>query len=79
MYLLFIFFFTKYENEWKEHNFQRWKDQQNLFLKKKKKLSKINDIATNKILVSKKESYIKKGCLNTSLGIMVMMSVDHYV
>ena len=45
---------------------------------KNKKLSKIDDIDVNKILVSKKESYGKKTHLNTSLGIMIMMSLDHY-
>ena len=47
---------------------------------KNKKLSKIDDIDVNKILVSKKESYGKKKAhLNTSVGIMMMMSLDHYV
>ena len=41
---------------------------------KSKKLFKTVDIAVNKILVSKKESYgKKKNHLNTSLDIMMMM------
>ena len=46
---------------------------------KVKKLFKIEDIDINKILVSKKESYRKKILLNTSLDIMMTMSLDHYV
>ena len=46
---------------------------------KNKKLFKIDDIDINKILVSKKESYGKKIHLNTSLDIMMMMSLDHFL
>ena len=47
---------------------------------KSKKLSKIDGIDVNKILISKKEAYGKKKAhLNTSLDIMTMMSLDHYV
>ena len=45
---------------------------------KNKKLFSLNDIDTNKILVSKKESYGTKS-LNTSLDIMMMRLLDHYV
>ena len=47
---------------------------------KNKKLSKIDDIGVNKILISEKEACGKKS-LNTSLDIMSldMMSLDHYV
>ena len=44
-----------------------------------KKLFNIDDIDANKILVSKKEPYHKKVDLNTLLGIMIMMALDHYV
>ena len=45
-----------------------------------KKLFKTKEIDVNKILVSKKESYgTQKIHLNTSLDIMMMMSLDHYV
>ena len=47
---------------------------------KEKKQSKIDDIDVNKILISKKEAYfVQKSNLNTSLGIMMMISLDHYV
>ena len=46
---------------------------------KNKKLFNLNDIDANKILVSKKESYGTKNLLNTSLDIMMMMLLDHYV
>ena len=45
---------------------------------KNKKLSKIDDIDVNKILISKKKHIVKKAHLNT-LDIMTMMSLDHYV
>ena len=45
-----------------------------------KKLPEIDDIDANKMLISKKETYgKKKSHLNTSLGIIMMMSLDHYV
>ena len=37
------------------------------------------NIDVNKILVSKKESYGTKIYLNTSLDIMMVMFLDHYV
>ena len=46
---------------------------------KNKKLFNIDDIDVNKILVSKKEAYVKKAGLNTSLDIVTIMSLDHYV
>ena len=46
---------------------------------KRKKVFNIDDIDVNKILVSKKESYDKKSHLNTSLDIMKVISLDHYV
>ena len=69
-----FFFPTKYKNEWKEHNLQRWKYQKSNFYENKK-LSKTDYIDFNKILVSKKESYDKKIHL---LDIM-MVSLEHYV
>ena len=44
-----------------------------------KKLFSLNDIHVNNILVSKKESYGTKTHLNTSLDIMMVMLLDHYV
>ena len=46
---------------------------------KNKKPFNLNDIDVNKILISKKESYCTKIYLNTSLDIMMMMLLDHYV
>ena len=46
---------------------------------KNKKLFHLNDMDANKTLVSKKESYGTKIYLNTSLDIMMMMLLDHYV
>ena len=46
---------------------------------KNKKLFSFNDIDVNKILVSKRESYGTKIRLNTSLDIMMVMLLDHYV
>ena len=45
---------------------------------KKKKPSKIDEIDVDKILLSKRESYGKKGLLKY-LDIMITMSLDHYV
>ena len=42
---------------------------------KNEKLFNLHDIDVNKILVSKKESY----GTNTSLDVMMMMLLDHYV
>ena len=65
----FLNFFTQYKNEWEES-------------KKSKKLTKvifiktkdgIDGIDVNKTLVSEKDH------LNTLLGIMIMMTLDHYV
>ena len=46
---------------------------------KSKKLFSVNDIDVNKILVSKKEYMVQKNHLNTSLDIMMVMLLDHYV
>ena len=45
---------------------------------KNKKPYKINEIDVDKILLSKRESYGKKGSLKY-LDIMITMSLDHYV
>ena len=46
---------------------------------KKNKLFKTNDIDINKILVSKKNLFVKKAHSNTLLDIMVMMTLNDYV
>ena len=45
---------------------------------KNKKINIIEEFDTNKILVSKKESYDTKSHLNSLLDIMIML-LDHYV
>ena len=52
----FLLFFTRYKNEWKEHNFQRQKDLKSNFYRNKK-LFKIDNINANKILASKNKPY----------------------
>ena len=44
---------------------------------KTKKLFQIHDI--DRILVSKRESYLKKIHSNILLGMMIMTALDHYV
>ena len=46
---------------------------------KNKKLIPMNNADVNKILVSKRESYGTKIHLNNLLGIMTMITLDHYV
>ena len=48
-------------------------------LYKNEKLSKIDETDVDKILVSKKNHMVQKIHLNTSLDIMVMVSLDNYV
>ena len=49
------------------------------FYYKNKKIFSINNIDINKILVSKKETMVNIIHLNTLLGIMMMMLLDHYI
>ena len=46
---------------------------------KNKKFFNLNDTDVNKMLVSKKNHMVQKNHLNTSLDIMVMMLLYHYV
>ena len=46
---------------------------------KNKKIFNIDDIDVNKILVSKKKHTVNIIHLNTLLGIMIMMLLDHYI
>ena len=46
---------------------------------KNKKLFSLNDIDVNKILVLKKNHMVQKFHLNTSLDIMMVMLLDHYI
>ena len=45
---------------------------------KNKKIFNIDDIDVNKILVSKKNNMVNIIHLNTLLGIMIIMLLDHY-
>ena len=62
----------------KNINFDDKKIKRNEFYKNKK-VTWIDDIDVNKILVSKKENMVRKIHLNTLLDIMIMMLLDHYV
>ena len=46
---------------------------------KNKELFNIHDLDVNRILISKKEAYGKKNHLNTTLDMMIMTSLNHYV
>ena len=73
----FLLFFTKYNNEWKEHKFWRQKNQKKWFLQNQTGF-KIDEIDVNKILVSKKSHMVQISLSNISLDIMMMMLLDHY-
>ena len=46
---------------------------------KNKSVFRIEDIDVNKIFVSKKNPMVQKKLLNTLLGIMIKMKLNHYV
>ena len=56
-----------YNNEWKEHKFWGQKNQKSDFYKNKK-ISSIDDVDVNKILVSKKEPYGATNSLKYFIG-----------
>ena len=62
----------------KNINFDDKKIKRNEFYKNKK-VTWIDDIDVNKILVFKKENMVRKIHLNTLLDIMIMMLLEHYV
>ena len=74
---MFTFFLPSKRMSGKSINFDDKKISKSNFYKNK--IFNIYDLDVNKILVSKKESYGKKNYLNTSLDIMMMMSLDQYV
>ena len=49
------------------------------FYSKNKKIFNIDDIDVNKILVSKKNNMVNIIHLNTLLGIMITVLLDHYI
>ena len=61
------FFFTNYKNEWKERKFRRQKNKKSDFYKNKK-ITNIDDIDANKILVSKEELYGTKNSFKYFIG-----------
>ena len=64
----------------KNINFDGKKIQKSDFYKNKK-ITKIDDIDVNKVLVSKKNHMVQKIHVNTlsDIMIMIMMLLDHYV
>ena len=50
------FFFTQYKYDWKGRKFRRQNNKKNDFYKNKK-VTKIDEIDVNKILISKEEPY----------------------
>ena len=74
-----LFFFTVYKNERKEHKFWQQKYQEKRLTQQKQKNVNIGYIDVNKILVSKKNNMVNIIHLNTLVGIMIMMVLDHYI
>ena len=60
-------------------NFNYKKINKSDFYNKDKKIFNIDDIDANKILVSKKNNMVNIIHLNTLLGIMIMVLLDHYI
>ena len=56
-----------YKNEWKKHKFWRQKNKKSEFYKKKK-VTKLDDIDFNKILVSNEETYGTKKSFKYFIG-----------
>ena len=63
----------------KNINFDNKNIKKSDFYNKNKKIFNIDDIDVNKILVSKKNNMVNIIHLNTLLGIMIMMLLDHYI
>ena len=63
----------------KKINFDNKNIKKSDFYNKNKKIFNIDDIDVNKILVSKKNNMVNIIHLNTLLGIMIMMLLDHYI
>ena len=73
-----LFLFIVYKNGWEEHKFWRKKIQKSDSYENKK-VTSIDDVDVNKILVSKKEPYGTKNVLKYFIGYMIMILLDHYV
>ena len=77
---ILLFFFTEYKNEWKQKKFRRKKNKKSDFYNNNnKKIFNLYGIDVNQISVSKKENVVNIIHLNTLLGMMIMMLLDHYV
>ena len=63
----------------KSINFDNKNIKKSDFYNKNKKIFNIDDIDVNKILFSKKNNMANIIHLNTLLGIIIMMLLDHYV
>ena len=63
----------------KSINFDNKNIKKSDFYNKNKKIFNIDDIDVNKILFSKKNNMVNIIHLNTLLGIMIMMLLDHYI
>ena len=63
----------------KNINFDNKNIKKATFTIKTKKIFNIDDIDVNKILVSKKNNMVNIIHLNTLLGIMIMVLLDHYI
>ena len=63
----------------KNVNFDNKNIKKSDFYNKNKKIFNIDDIDVNKILVSKKNNMANIIHLNTLLGIMIMVLLDHYI
>ena len=63
----------------KSINFDNKNIKKSDFYNKNKKIFNIDDIDVNKILVSKKNNMVNIIHLNTLLGIMIIMLLDHYI
>ena len=63
----------------KNINFNNKNIKKSDFYNKNKKIFNIDDIDVNKILVSKKNNMANIIHLNTLLGIMITVLLDHYI
>ena len=62
-----LFFFTVHKNEWKERKFWQQKNKKSKVYKNKK-VTKIDDIGVDKILLSKEEPHGTKNSFKYSIG-----------
>ena len=63
----------------KRINFEKKTIKKSDFYNKNKKIFNIDDTDVNKLLVLKKNNMVNIIHLNTLLGIMIIMLLDHYI